>query len=105
MTSVVPQPLATALSPCVTALSFPEMTNADESPRDPRLAMLGRLSLSERFMHALTLSVYVRQLAWQGAQQHAGALGETAVVDRFLTQLYGVEVATWFRAVRHGAHD
>lgn len=84
------------------------MSARDATPdatADARGAMLARLSLSERFMHALTLSAYVRQLAWQGAQQHADAHGETAVVDRFLTQLYGVEVATWFRAVRHGAHD
>lgn len=56
------------------------------------------LSPSERFMRALALSAYVRQLAWQGAQQHAGARGEAAVIDRFLRQLYGADVAAAFRS-------
>ncbi len=60
--------------------------------------MLRRLSPSERFVRALSLSAYVRQLAWQGAERYAAAQGETAVVDRFLTQLYGAEVAKSFRA-------
>lgn len=56
------------------------------------------LSPSERFMMALALSAYVRQLAWQGAKQHAGSRGQAAVVDRFLQQLYGADVAAVFRS-------
>lgn len=74
------------------------MTDSDAKTRDTLLTMIGRLSPSERFVRALSLSVYVRQLAWQGARLHAGSCSEAAVVDRFLTQLYGADVATSFRA-------
>lgn len=86
-------------------LSFDVTSDATDATRDARLVMLGRLSLSERFMHALALSVYVRQLAWQGALRHVGAHGETAVVDRFLTQLYGTDVAMSFRTARNRPHE
>lgn len=79
-------------------LTFVGMTDTDDVTREAHLAMLQQLSPSERFVCALTLSAYVRQLAWQGARKQAGAHGETAVVDRFLTQLYGADVATSFRA-------
>ena len=81
------------------------MTDTDEATPDARLAMIRRLSPSERFVRALTLSAYVRQLAWQGAQQHAGSHGETAIIDRFLTQLYGAEVAASFRAFSDRRHE
>lgn len=83
---------------CPQPLSFGGMTDTDEATRDSLLAILRQLSPSERFVRALTLSAYVRQLAWQGARRHAGSHGEPAVTDRFLTQLYGADVATSFRA-------
>lgn len=74
------------------------MDDTAEVTRTTRDAMLRRLTPSERFLHALSLSAYVRQLAWQGARRYAGAKGEAATVDRFLTQLYGEDVAASFRA-------
>ncbi len=82
------------------ALSFAVMSDDDETTYDVRSMMLARLTLSERFVRALALSAYVRALAWQGAQRTAQAGGDSAVVDRFLTQLYGTEVATAFRTAR-----
>ena len=73
------------------------MDDTAEVTRTTHEAMLRQLSPSERFARALALSAYVRQLAWQGARRYAGAQGETATVDRFLTQLYGADVATSFR--------
>jgi hypothetical protein len=67
------------------------------TPEDGRASLLRSLSLSERFVRALELSAYVRQLAWAGARRHAGAQNEKAVVGRFLRQLYGVDVAAAFR--------
>ena len=81
------------------------MTDTDEVTREAHLAMLRQLSPSERFVRALTLSAYVRQLAWQGARKHAGAHGEAAVIDRFLTQLYGIDVAISFRASSVGTRE
>ena len=62
--------------------------------------MVAGMSMSERFVHALALSAFVRALAWQGAVLHAVSQDADAVVDRFVLQLYGAEVAAWFRAVR-----
>jgi hypothetical protein len=81
------------------------MTDTDAATRDALSAMLQQLSPSERFLRALALSAYVRQLAWQGARQHAGTRGEAAVVDRFLTQLYGADVAMAFHAASKARHE
>lgn len=81
------------------------MIDTDDATRNGRLAMVERLSPSERFVRALTLSAYVRELAWQGARHNAGSHGETAVVDRFLTQLYGADVATAFRVASDKRHE
>ncbi len=78
------------------------MTDTNPTTRDARVAMIRRLSPSERFVRALALSAYVRQLAWQGARRHAGPGGDSAVVDRFLTQLYGADVARSYRAAGGG---
>lgn len=86
-------------------LSFASMNDADETTRAAHLAMLRLLSPSDRFVRALALSAYVRQLAWQGARRHSGAQGEMATVDRFLTQLYGADVAASFRAASDQRHE
>lgn len=62
---------------------------------DERLALL---TPGERFLKALALSAYVRSLTWQGARlnaesQGAESQGNSAVVTRFLRQLYGDAVA------------
>ena len=57
---------------------------------DERLASL---TPGERFLKALALSAYVRELAWQGARMNASSQNAPAVVERFLQQLYGDEVA------------
>lgn len=74
------------------------MDDTDETTRAAHVAMVRLLSPSERFVRALALSAFVRQLAWQGARRSAGAPRDTATVDRFLTQLYGADVAASFRA-------
>ncbi|CAN5335683.1 hypothetical protein BH09GEM1_BH09GEM1_27100 [soil metagenome] len=51
------------------------------------------LTPGERFLKALALSAYVRGLAWQGARLHAESQDAAAVVERFLQQLYGDDVA------------
>lgn len=79
--------------------------DTDGAPRATHLAMIRQLSMSERFVRALALSAYVRNLAWQGALRHSGSRGEAATVDRFLTQLYGAEVATAFRTSCHQRHE
>ena len=65
--------------------------------RAAHAAMVRQLSKPERFVRALALSAYVRNLAWQGALRHSRSSGE-ATVDRFLTQLYGAKIALAFRA-------
>ena len=70
------------------------------------LTMLADVPMADRFIRALALSAYLRELAWQGAVLHAGQQGDTAVVDRFLLQLYGAGVARQFRAAREqGVND
>ena len=71
---------------------------------DPRDELLLALSPGERFLKALSLSAFVRELAWQGARLVAEADGPEAVVDRFVRQLYGDEVAEQFRARRSATH-
>lgn len=78
---------------------------ADAGSRAPDPAatyhlMLRRLPKAERFLRALALTAYVRDLTWQGATRRAGELGSVAVVDRFILQLYGPTVAREFRAAR-----
>ena len=72
--------------------------DTNPTTRAAYLAFVQRLSPAERFVRALSLSAFVRQLAWQGAVRHSGSLGHAATVDRFLTQLYGADIATAFRA-------
>ena len=81
------------------------VTDTDEATRAIYVAMLRQLSRSERFVRALALSAYVRNLAWQGALRHAQSSGEAATVDRFLTQLYGAKVAKAFRASCGESHE
>lgn len=60
-------------------------------------------SKPDRLRRAFNLSAMVRAFSWQGAVRHAGHLGEAAVVERFLMQLYGPE--TGARLVRMIRHD
>ena len=64
----------------------PEMTDTAASMGATHAVLVRQLSKSERFVRALALSAYVRNLAWQGALRHSGSRGESATVDRFLTQ-------------------
>ena len=73
--------------------------------RATHAAMVRQLSKPERFVRALALSAYVRNLAWQGALRHSRSSGEAATVDRFLTQLYGAKIALAFRAVCDVHHE
>ena len=62
--------------------------------------MLQDASPAERLLRALALSAYVRAVAWQGAVLHAEGQGEAAVIERFLRQLYGSDVAHAFEIIR-----
>lgn len=66
-------------------------TDAVTRARD--LELLRTLPPPERLMRALALTALVRDLAWQGATANAGHLGAEAVLRRFLSQLYGAELA------------
>ena len=74
------------------------MTDTAASMGATHAVLVRQLSKSERFVRALALSAYVRNLAWQGALRHSGSSGKAATVDRFLTQLYGAKIALAFRA-------
>lgn len=60
------------------------------------LEMLRGVPGPERLLLALKLSALARNLAWAGAVRHAGPDNPGAVVERFLTQLYGEEIASQF---------
>jgi hypothetical protein len=81
------------------------MTETAAHVSNAHRTQLRRFSPSEQFLRALHLSAYVRQLAWQGAVRHSGAQGENATAMRFLTQLYGADVATAFGAARDLDHE
>lgn len=74
------------------------MTDTAAAMGATHAALVKKLTKSEQFVRALALSAYVRNLAWQGALRHSGSRGESATVDRFLTQLYGAKIASAFRA-------
>lgn len=77
-----------------------EMSDTENTEASTYLATLRRVPKAERFVRALALSAYVRELAWQGAQRSAGAFGPHAVTHRFMLQLYGPTVACEFREAR-----
>ena len=83
----------------------PETADTAPAMRATHAAMVRQLPKSERFLRALALSAYVRNLAWQGALRHSRSSGEAATVDRFLTQLYGAKIALAFRAVCDVHHE
>jgi hypothetical protein len=64
------------------------------------LALLRGLPLGERFARALALTSLARAFAWQGARRRVGHLGEDAVLERFLVQLYGPDFARRAIALR-----
>lgn len=70
---------------------------------DPRDALLLALTPGERFLKALNLSALVRRLTWQGALLVAQSDGAEAVVNRYVRQLYGDDVAAQLRARRDTA--
>jgi hypothetical protein len=81
---------------------------ADTSPEvdAKHLALIQSLTPGERGRLVFALSGMARQVAWTGAQQHAGHLGPDAVRRRFLTSLYGAEEAERIvRAVAHASNE
>ena len=62
-------------------------------------ALLATLSPAERVLRALTLSAFVRDVAWAGAERAAGEHGPEAVRERFLEQLYGHDMPDALRAL------
>jgi len=81
------------------------MMDTDATTRARWRELLRTLSPPERLARALALTALARDLAWQGALRHAGHLGTAGVVDRFLRQLYGPEVATRIASERAAALD
>lgn len=61
--------------------------------------MLANMQPAERFVRAMSLSSFVRQWAWAGAERTAGADGPVAVRDRFLAQLYGADMTDDLRVL------
>jgi hypothetical protein len=59
-------------------------------------AMLRHLPKVERLRRALELTALARDLAWEGAVRHAQSEGEAAIVQRFLRQFHGDDVARVF---------
>lgn len=76
------------------------MNDTDTASRARLHELLRAAPPAERLTRALALTAVARELAWQGATRHAGHLGAAAVVDRFLRQLYGPEVAAQVAAQR-----
>ena len=60
------------------------------------------MSPTERLVRAFTLSAFVRDVAWAGAQRIAGGRGPVAVRERFLMQLYGSDLSDGLRALTAG---
>lgn len=79
------------------------MTDTDSAMLLRYLELMRGVPKPERFIRALALSALVRDLAWQGATRHAGHLGDDAVVERFLLQLYGSDIARQMRVSRDSA--
>ncbi len=71
--------------------------DTDAATLERQRALIGQLSKPERLMRALALSALARSLAWAGAVRYAGERGHDAVVDRFLEQMYGPDVAAHLR--------
>jgi hypothetical protein len=70
------------------------------SVREREMALLRTASHGARFLRALELTAFVRELCWQGALRHSGALGMPAVTTRFLTQLFpGTNIPDLLRVV------
>ena len=61
--------------------------------------VLANMHPAERFVRAMSLSSFVRQMAWAGAERAAGADGPVAVRDRFLAQLYGADMTDELRVL------
>lgn len=79
------------------------MADTDPAMLERYLQGIRSISKPQRFVRALELSALARSLAWQGANRQAGHLGAEAVVERFLLQLYGPDVAQAMAASRGSA--
>ena len=73
-----------------------------DSVRARHRSLLATMSPSERLVRAFTLSAFVRDVAWAGAQRIAGGRGPVAVRERFLMQLYGSDLSDALRALTAG---
>lgn len=56
-------------------------------------SILAALTPAERLARALALSALARDFAWAGAQNRIGSDAPAEVRERFLMQVYGVDVA------------
>jgi hypothetical protein len=72
------------------------LTDTAPAALDTYLEMLRGVPGPTRLLLALKLSALTRNLAWAGAVRHSGPENDGAVVERFLTQLYGTEIASRF---------
>ncbi len=74
-------------------------TDTDSATLARYLELIRGVPKLERFVRALALSALARELTWQGAVRHAGHRGADAVTTRFLTQLYGDDIARWYQVL------
>lgn len=75
------------------------ITDTTELVRVRHRALIASLPPAERLLRAFSLSAFLRDVAWAGAQRAAGDRGPVAVRERFLTQLYGPHLSDALRAL------
>ncbi len=56
-------------------------------------SVLAALTPAERLARALALSALARDFAWAGARSRIGSDAPAELRERFLTQVYGIDVA------------
>lgn len=69
------------------------MLDTDAAMLARYLDLIRSASKPQRLARALALSALARHVAWQGALRHSGQLGDAAVAERFVLQLYGPDAA------------
>ncbi|MGI8619703.1 MAG: hypothetical protein ACR2L6_11550 [Gemmatimonadaceae bacterium] len=75
------------------------MRDTDPATFERYLAVIRTVPPAERFVRALALSALARDLAREGAARHSAHLGDNAVAERFLLQMYGPDVAARMTAM------
>ncbi|HEX5410022.1 MAG TPA: hypothetical protein VFW89_09665 [Gemmatimonadaceae bacterium] len=80
-----------------------DRTDTDRAVFARYLDLVRSVPKSQRMMRALALSALAREMTWCGARRHSGHLGNDAVTERFLQQLYGPDVGREIAALLQNA--